>query len=65
MSGDIVTHPDIEIEAKARHLVFNCVGVPNIGDPRKIFTFADVYTSIAERYGPAQAGRVYIRVTWH
>jgi hypothetical protein len=63
--SDIVTHPDPHIEAHVRHLLFNVVGTMNIGDPSKVYTFADLFTSIAERYGPAQAGRVYIRVTWH
>jgi hypothetical protein len=62
---DVVTHPDIEIEAQARHLLFNVVGIANIGDPRKIFTINDVFASIAQQFGPAEARRVYIKITWH
>lgn len=63
--SDVVTHPDIEIEAKARHLLFHVVGVPNIGDPTNVFTISDVFVSIARQFGEAQARRVHIQITWH
>jgi hypothetical protein len=61
----VAEHPDIEIEQHVRHLLFNVVGVPNIGDPTKVYAINDIFTSIAEQFGAAEARRVNIKITWH